>query len=62
MIVLENNIEFEFLINTPIVGDEFAQITQTSTETISEDIQLTDDANEEASGEEVPTNVEDLFN
>ena len=62
MIVLENNIEFEFLINTPIVGDEFAQITQTSTETFSEDIQLTDDANEEASGEEVPTNVEDLFN
>ena len=62
MIVLENNIEFEFLINTPIVGDEFAQITQTSTETFSEDIQLTDDANEEASSEEVPTNVEDLFN
>ena len=62
MIVLENNIEFEFLINTPIVGDEFAQITQTSTETFSEDIQLTDDTNEEASGEEVPTNVEDLFN
>lgn len=62
MIVLENNMEFEFLINTPIVGDEFAQITQTSTETFSEDIQLTDDTNEEASGEEVPTNVEDLFN
>ena len=62
MIVLENNMEFEFLINTPIVGDEFAQITQTSTETFSEDIQLTDDTNEETSGEEVPTNVEDLFN
>ncbi|WP_440909301.1 LysM peptidoglycan-binding domain-containing protein [Candidatus Pelagibacter sp.] len=61
MIVLENNMEFEFLINTPIVGDEFAQVTETTTGNIVEDILMTTDE-EETSNEEVPTNVEDLFN
>ena len=63
MIVLENNIEFEFLINTPIVGDEFAQVSQTSIETFGEDTDTTIETNmTETSDDEVPTNVEDLFN
>ena len=63
MIVLESNIEFEFLINTPIVGDEFAQVSQTSIETFGEDTDTTIETNiTETSDDEVPTNVEDLFN
>ena len=63
MIVLESNIEFEFLINTPIVGDEFAQVSQTSIETFGEDTDTTIETNiTETSNDEVPTNVEDLFN
>ena len=63
MIVLENNIEFEFLINTPIVGDEFAQVTQTSIETFGEDTDTSIDTDiTGSSDEDVPTNVEDLFN
>ena len=63
MIVLENNIEFEFLINTPIVGDEFAQVTQTTIETFGEDTDTDIDTDiTETSDDEVPTNVEDLFN
>ena len=63
MIVLENNMEFEFLINTPIVGEEFAQVSDTTTSSIVEDILMNDETDAtENSNEEIPTNVEDLFN
>ena len=33
MVVLENNIEFEFFINTPLTREAFAQLTNTSNDT-----------------------------
>ncbi|WP_440936884.1 LysM peptidoglycan-binding domain-containing protein [Candidatus Pelagibacter sp.] len=71
MIVLEDNIEFEFLINTPIVGQAIASLPTNEIETNdiiqTNDTQINDDAtvntNEQASTDgETITNVEDLFN
>ena len=71
MIVLEDNIEFEFLINTPIAGITIASLPQNSTEnTINNDINVDDVSNENQTennnnsndGTETVTNVEDLFN
>ena len=71
MIVLEDNIEFEFLINTPIVGQAIASLPtneiQTNDIIQTNDTQTNDDAtvntNEQASTDgETITNVEDLFN
>ena len=71
MIVLEDNIEFEFLINTPIAGITIASLPQNSTEnTINNDINVDDVNNENQTennnnsndGTETVTNVEDLFN
>ena len=71
MIVLEDNIEYEFLINTPIVGLAIASLPQTITEENSDD-EIIDDFNNESEEEnnqinnddsnETVTNVEDLFN
>ena len=73
MIVLEDNIEYEFLINTPIVGQAIASLPQTTTEAIGEGIMETIDEaigndqpkennNDENTNAETITNVEDLFN
>ena len=71
MIVLEDNIEFEFLINTPIVGQAIASLPtneiQTNDITQTNDTQTNDDAtvntNDQVSTDgETITNVEDLFN
>ena len=68
MIVLQNNMEFEFLINTSILGGEYAQITQptqttTQTENFGEDIELTSEPDiTETPEEEVETNYGELFN
>ena len=71
MIVLEDNIEFEFLINTPIAGITIASLPQNSTEnTINNDIMLMTlimkiklkIINNSNDGTETVTNVEDLFN
>ena len=72
MIVLEDNIEYEFLINTPIVGMAIASLPQSNTnELINDDVNNDDinienqtdnnDNNNDNEGETV-TNVEDLFN
>ena len=74
MIVLEDNIEYEFLINTPIVGLTIASLPQTNTDDmINNDINNVDDTNVDNqtennennnndNGSETVTNVEDLFN
>ena len=71
MIVLEDNIEYEFLINTPIVGLAIASLPQTATEELvntdinSEEVDSgTESVDEENNdeGTETVTNVEDLFN
>jgi LysM repeat protein len=74
MIVLEDNIEYEFLINTPIVGLTIASLPQTNTDDmINNDINNVDDTNVDNQTEnnennnndndsETVTNVEDLFN
>ena len=72
MIVLEDNIEFEFLINTPIVGQAIASLPQTGTEElINDQINLddtttdetqSDENNNNTDADETVTNVEDLFN
>ncbi len=71
MIVLEDNIEYEFLINTPIVGMAIASLPQSITDEISDD-EVIDDFNNESEDEEnegnnedtsdTVTNVEELFN
>ena len=71
MIVLEDNIEYEFLINTPIVGLAIASLPQTATEElvntdindeeVDSGIETVDNENNDESTETV-TNVEDLFN
>ena len=71
MIVLEENIEYEFLINTPIVGQAVASLPGEVQQTAINDINnnqnpsettetLADAENSESS--ETITNVEDLFN
>ncbi|WP_440930578.1 LysM peptidoglycan-binding domain-containing protein [Candidatus Pelagibacter sp.] len=72
MLVLEENIEYEFLINTPIVGQAIASLPQTgntdlsdATGTAQDDISdetssVTDGQNND-NGETI-TNVEELFN
>ena len=73
MIVLEDNIEYEFLINTPIVGMAIASLPQSNNEDIINDDVNNDDTNIENQTEnnendnndndsETVTNVEDLFN
>ena len=73
MIVLEDNIEYEFLINTPIVGQAIASLPQTTTEVIGEGImetidealgdnEISENNNDENANTETITNVEDLFN
>ncbi|WP_262589732.1 LysM peptidoglycan-binding domain-containing protein [Candidatus Pelagibacter communis] len=73
MIVLEDNIEYEFLINTPIVGMAIASLPQSNTDDlINDDVNNNDDTNLENQTEnndnnndnesETVTNVEDLFN
>jgi len=73
MIVLEDNIEYEFLINTPIVGLTIASLPQTNTDDlINNDINVNDtnvdnqtennENNNNDNGSETVTNVEDLFN
>jgi len=71
MIVLEDNIEYEFLINTPIVGLAIASLPQTATEElvntdindeeVDSGIETVDNENNDE-GTETVTNVEDLFN
>ena len=75
MIVLEDNIEYEFLINTPIVGIAIASLPQSNNEDLINDDVNNDDTNIENQTEnnennnnnndnesETVTNVEDLFN
>ena len=68
MIVLEDNIEYEFLINTPIVGMAIASLPQTNTDDlINDDVNNDDTPNEDQTDNndnesETVTNVEDLFN
>ena len=73
MIVLEDNIEYEFLINTPIVGMAIASLPQSNNEDLINDDVNNDDTNIENQTEnnennnndnesETVTNVEDLFN
>ena len=72
MIVLEDNIEYEFLINTPIVGMAIASLPQSNNEDIINDDVNNDDTNIENQTDnndnnndnegETVTNVEDLFN
>ena len=73
MIVLEDNIEYEFLINTPIVGMAIASLPQSNNEDLINDDVSNDDTNLENQTEnnennnndnesETVTNVEDLFN
>jgi len=73
MIVLEDNIEYEFLINTPIVGMAIASLPQSNNEDLINDNVNNDDTNIENQTEnnennnndnesETVTNVEDLFN
>ena len=73
MIVLEDNIEYEFLINTPIVGMAIASLPQSNTnELINDDVNNDDtnienqtdnnDNNNNDNESETVTNVEDLFN
>ena len=68
MIVLEDNIEFEFLINTPIVGQAIASLPQSNNDTdISDNIDNSEDdslieTQSENDDNETVTNVEDLFN
>ncbi|WP_440647084.1 LysM peptidoglycan-binding domain-containing protein [Candidatus Pelagibacter sp. HIMB1521] len=73
MIVLEDNIEYEFLINTPIVGMAIASLPQSNNEDLINDDVNNDDINIENQTEnnennnndnesETVTNVEDLFN
>jgi hypothetical protein len=73
MIVLEDNIEYEFLINTPIVGLTIASLPQTNTDDlINNDVNVNDtnidnqtennENNNNDNGSETVTNVEDLFN
>ena len=71
MIVLEENIEYEFLINTPIVGQAIASLPNEAQQTTANDINNNENpaeitetlAEAENSGNsETITNVEDLFN
>ena len=66
MVVLENNIEFEFFINTPLTREAFAQLTNTSNDTLMDEVvdTITNDENQsvENNETEVETNIEDLFN
>ena len=73
MIVLEDNIEYEFLINTPIVGMAIASLPQSNNEDLINNDVSNDDTNIENQTEnnenndndnesETVTNVEDLFN
>ena len=72
MIVLEDNIEYEFLINTPIVGMAIASLPQSNTnELINDDVnnddinienQTDNNDNNNDNESETVTNVEDLFN
>ncbi|MEL0244040.1 MAG: LysM peptidoglycan-binding domain-containing protein [Gammaproteobacteria bacterium] len=73
MIVLEDNLEFEFFINTPIVGQAIASLPEAATEIINPDGTVVDgggtgDVNN-AGGDQAQntgggtvTDVEDLFN
>ena len=73
MIVLEDNIEYEFLINTPIVGMAIASLPQSvSDDLVDSDIndqenneivdELQTDNNDNNDDGDTVTNVEDLFN
>ena len=72
MLVLEENIEYEFLINTPIVGQAIASLPQAGNTDLSDATGTAqDDISDETSSvtdgqnnadEETITNVEDLFN
>ena len=68
MVVLEQNIEFEFFINTPITRQAMVQLPQTTTESLSTDNVVdnteisNEDNNENNDGSETVTNVEELFN
>ena len=72
MMVLEANIEYEFLIKTPIVGLAIASLPQTATEElvnndindeeVDSGIETDDNENNNDDGTETVTNVEDLFN
>ena len=72
MLVLEENIEYEFLINTPIVGQAIASLPQsenvdlsdvtgTAQGDISDETSSVTDGQNNGDGETI-TNVEDLFN
>ena len=77
MLVLENNIEYEFFINTPISGQSsivgLPQNTSTDTQTVDESLETDQSANSanadgssnsssQQSDNQSTTNVEDLFN
>ena len=67
MVVLEQNIEFEFFINTPITRQVMVQLPQTVNETINTDNtdidnEVSIDENNTNDGTETVTNVEELFN
>ncbi len=67
MIVLEDNIEFEFFINTPIVGQAIASLPQQiNNETNTQVNEILEHSNNEENqsnnnDEELVTNVESLF-
>ena len=72
MLVLEENIEYEFLINTPIVGQAIASLPQSGNTDLSDATgtaqgDISDETSSVTDGqnnadEETITNVEDLFN
>ena len=67
MVVLEQNIEFEFFINTPITRQVMVQLPQTVNDNINTDnIDINNqdplDENNNEDGTETVTNVEELFN
>jgi len=74
MIVLENNIEFEFFINTPIAGQAIASLPKETIDGIGQIEQnngsVTNEENDSITNNDISdnnqndtvTNVEDLFN
>ena len=68
MVVLENNIEFEFFINTPLTREAFAHLKQIqANDTLMDEVVETIINNNENqpienNDTEVETNIEDLFN
>ena len=62
MIVLEDNIEFEFLINTPIVGQSVASLPRQVDDGVGTEDNNNTDAQEQNNNDESETGVNDQSN